>query len=166
MSNLTSLTKISCPTLVTASGERARIRFLEFFASNIRNPHTRRAYVRAVLDFMNWCQSKAQVSALIDIEPLHVAAWIELQTGRLSAPTVKQHLAAIRHLFDWLVVGQIVATNPASSVRGPSHRVKTGKTPILGDLCKITRSSCLNAIPGLLVSFQDIFFYFSVMSWE
>ncbi len=131
MSNLTSLTKISCPTLVTASGERARIRFLEFFASNIRNPHTRRAYVRAVLDFMNWCHSKAQVSALIDIEPLHVAAWIELQTRLLSAPTVKQHLAAIRHLFDWLVVGQIVATNPASSVRGPSHRVKTGKTPIL-----------------------------------
>jgi len=131
MSNLTSLTKISCPTLVTASGERARIRFLEFFASNIRNPHTRRAYVRAVLDFMNWCHSKAQVSALIDIEPLHVAAWIELQTRLLSAPTVKQHLAAIRHLFDWLVVGQIVASNPASSVRGPSHRVKTGKTPIL-----------------------------------
>lgn len=44
---------------------------------------------------------------------------------------ITQHLAAIRHLFDWLVVGQIVATNPASSVRGPAHRVKTGKTPIL-----------------------------------
>ena len=131
MSNLTSLTKISCPALVTASGERARLRFLEFFASNIRNPHTRRAYVRAVLDFMIWCQTEVQVTALIDIEPLHVAAWIELQTRRLSAPSVKQHLAAIRHLFDWLVVGQIVATNPASSVRGPAHRVKTGKTPIL-----------------------------------
>lgn len=151
MSNLTSLTKISCPTLVTASGEQARIRFLEFFASNIRNPHTRRAYVRAVLDFMNWCQSKAQVSALIDIEPLHVAAWIELQTRLLSAPTVKQHLAAIRHLFDWLVVGQIVATNPASSVRGPSHRVKTGKTPILDseDTRKLLNSIDVSKPSGL-----------------
>ncbi len=34
-------------------------------------------------------------------------------------------------LVDWLVTGQIVATNPASSVRGPSHIVKSGKTPIL-----------------------------------
>ncbi|MDO8333749.1 MAG: phage integrase N-terminal SAM-like domain-containing protein [Nitrosomonas sp.] len=77
--------------------------FLEFFASNIRNPHTRRAYVRAVVDFMDWCRTEAHVRSLVDIEPLHVAAWIEMQTRRLSAPSVKQHLAAIRHLFDWLV---------------------------------------------------------------
>ena len=53
------------------------------------------------------------------------------KTRQLSAPSVKQHLAAIRHLFDWLVTVQIVAVNPASSVRGPSHVVKSGKTPIL-----------------------------------
>ena len=46
-------------------------------------------------------------------------------------PTVKQHLAAIRMLFDWLVIGQVVATNPAHSVRGPKHVVKTGKTTVL-----------------------------------
>ena len=46
-------------------------------------------------------------------------------------PTVKQHLAAIRMLFDWLVVGQVVAINPAHSVRGPKHVVKRGKTPVL-----------------------------------
>lgn len=80
---------------------------------------------------MDWCKTEAHVSSLVDIEPLHVASWIEMQTRKLSAPSVKQHLAAIRHLFDWLVIGQIVAANPASSVRGPSHRVKTGKTPIL-----------------------------------
>jgi integrase len=62
---------------------------------------------------------------------LHVAAYIE-QLGRdRSAPTVKQRLAAIRHLFDWLVTGQIMSVNPASSVRGPSHSVKRGKTPVL-----------------------------------
>ena len=32
------------PALVAAAGERASMRFLEFFAANIRNPHTRRAY--------------------------------------------------------------------------------------------------------------------------
>lgn len=54
-----------------------------------------------------------------------------LAEDTLGAPTVKQHLAAVRMLFDWLVIGQIVETNPASSVRGPKHVVKRGKTPVL-----------------------------------
>ncbi len=120
-----------CPALIAAAGDRARLRFLEFFASNIRNRHTRRAYIRAVTEFLDWCAVVAGVSSVIDVEPLHVAVWIEGKTRQLSAPSVKQHLAAIRHMFDWLVTGQIVAVNPASSVRGPSHVVKTGKTPIL-----------------------------------
>ena len=63
---------------------------------------------------------------------MHVATWIEAQTQRgLAAPSVKQRLAAIRHLFDWLVVGQVVPVNPAASVRGPQHIVKSGKTPVL-----------------------------------
>jgi site-specific recombinase XerC len=68
---------------------------------------------------------------MTEVQPLHVAAWIELQTRTLSAPTVKQHLAAIRHLFDWLVTGQVVPHNPAASVRGPSHTARQGKTPVL-----------------------------------
>lgn len=50
---------------------------------------------------------------------------------RLAAPSVKQRLAAIRHLFNWLVVGQVVPHNPAASVRGPSHTARIGKTPVL-----------------------------------
>jgi site-specific recombinase XerC len=118
------------PVLIAAAGDRAQRRFLEFFASNIRNPHTRRAYVRAVTEFLDWCAA-AGVASIRDVEPLHVAAWIEGQTRQVSAPTVKQQLAAIRHLFDWLVTGQIVPVNPAASVRGPAHVVKTGKTPVL-----------------------------------
>jgi hypothetical protein len=38
---------VAVPALVVAIGERAGVRFLEFFASAIRNPHTRRAYARA-----------------------------------------------------------------------------------------------------------------------
>jgi site-specific recombinase XerC len=71
------------------------------------------------------------VTSITAVQPLHVATWIELQTATLSAPTVKQRLAAIRHLFDWLVTGQIVPHNPAASVRGPSHSTKKGKTPVL-----------------------------------
>ena len=60
-----------------------------------------------------------------------VAAYIEQLTAVYAPATVKQYLAAIRMLFDWLVVGQVVPFNPASSVRGPRHVVKTGKTPVL-----------------------------------
>jgi integrase len=64
-----------------------------------------------------------------DIEPTHVAAYIEQHPG--SPPTVKQHLAALRMLFDWLVTGHVIETNPAHSVRGPRYTVKKGKTPVL-----------------------------------
>ncbi|MFM0481043.1 tyrosine-type recombinase/integrase [Paraburkholderia strydomiana] len=130
MTRITTLGSINTPALVVAAGERAGVRFLEFFASAIRNPHTRRAYARAAGDFLAWC-ADAGVWSIVEVQPLHVATWIELQTQTLSAPTVKQRLAAIRHLFDWLVVGQIVPHNPAASVRGPSHTTKKGKTPVL-----------------------------------
>jgi site-specific recombinase XerD len=116
--------------LVTSAGERASLRFLEFFVSAIRNPHTRRAYARAAGDFLAWCAG-AGVTSITAVQPLHVAAWTELLTQTHAAPTVKQRLAAIRHLFDWLVTGQVVPHNPAASVRGPSHTTKQGKTPVL-----------------------------------
>ncbi|AMM18779.1 integrase (plasmid) [Burkholderia sp. PAMC 28687] len=121
---------VAVPALVTHAGERAGIRFLEFFAAAIRNPNTRRAYAYAVGDFMAWC-AQAGVTSITAVQPLHVAAWIELQTQTLSAPSVKQHLAAVRHLFDWLVTGQVLPHNPASSVRGPSHSTRKGKTTVL-----------------------------------
>ncbi|QEL16718.1 integrase [Limnoglobus roseus] len=85
------------------------------------------AYAWAVGAFFEWC-SEYRLD-LIEIEPIHVAAHIERHPG--SPPTVKQHLATVRMLFDWLVVGQVLAMNPASSVRGPKHMVKRGKTPVL-----------------------------------
>ena len=65
------------------------------------------------------------------VEPFHVAAFIKQLQGKLSAPTVKQHLAALRMLFDWLVLGHVLEVNPAHGVRGPKHVVKKGKTPVL-----------------------------------
>lgn len=118
------------PALIAASGERAKLRFLEFFASNIRNPNTRRAYARGIGDFLAWCATHG-VASIAAVQPLHVAAYVEELTRERSAPTAKQRLAAIRMLFDWLVVGQVVPVNPAASVRGPRHVVKRGKTPVL-----------------------------------
>jgi site-specific recombinase XerD len=118
------------PAIVAAAGEKAARRFLEFFAATIRNKNTRMAYYRAAERFFTWCDHR-KIGEIADIEPLHVAAYIEAMGKDFEKPTVKQHLAAIRMLFDWLVTGQVVATNPAHSVRGPKHVVKTGKTTVL-----------------------------------
>jgi site-specific recombinase XerD len=115
------------PGPIARAGEKAAWRFIEFFAANIRNKNTRAAYAHAVTEFFSWCESKH--FELTDLRPAMIGAYIEQHCG--SAPTVKQHLAAIRMLFDWLVIGQIVPMNPASSVRGPKHVVKVGKTPVL-----------------------------------
>jgi integrase/recombinase XerD len=117
------------PALIDQAGPRAGKRFVEFFTADIRNPNTREAYARAVARFLEWCEARGL--DLSNIEPLHVAAYIEgLQSG-LSKPSVKQHLAALKRLFDWLVTGQVIPMNPASSVRGPKHLVRKGKTPVL-----------------------------------
>jgi site-specific recombinase XerD len=117
------------PAIVADAGERAGKRFLEFFVATIRNRHTRRAYAKAVGDFLAWCEQRGL--SLERIEPLHVAAYIELLIQAKAAPTVKQHLAAISTLFDWLTSGGVLPFNPAASVRGPKHVVKRGKTPVL-----------------------------------
>jgi integrase/recombinase XerD len=117
------------PAIVLRAGERASRRFLEFFTATIRNANTRAAYFHAVSRFMSWCEFH-QLS-LEHLEPIAIAAYIEEMMIKHSAPTVKQHLSAIRHLFDWLVVGQILPMNPAASVRGPKHVVKRGKTLVL-----------------------------------
>jgi integrase/recombinase XerC len=121
--------KLAVPFPIMAEGARAAVRYVEFFTAHIRNPNTRAAYARAASAFFAWCEGHSL--ALPAIEPVHVATYIE-QIGReCSAPTVKQQLAAVRMLFDWLVVGQVVSVNPAASVRGPKHSVKRGKTPVL-----------------------------------
>jgi len=118
------------PVQVAAAGEQAAIRFIEFFTANIRNPNTRAAYARAVSDFFRWCEARG-LHRLSAVRPVHVAGFVEELGKTRAAPSVKQSLAAVRMLFDWLVVGQVVRSNPASVVRGPKHVIKRGKTPVL-----------------------------------
>ncbi|MEQ8849902.1 tyrosine-type recombinase/integrase [Botrimarina sp.] len=117
------------PRLIESAGLRAKQRFFEFFTATIRNRNTREAYARALSDFFAWCDDHG--FELLAIEPIVVASYIEYLGAIYSSPTVKQHLAAIRMCFDWLVVGQILPMNPASAVRGPKHVVKRGKTAVL-----------------------------------
>lgn len=120
---------IHLPALYSADASTAR-RVIEFFTANIRNLNTRKAYAKAASGFAVWCEAHG-LAQLRDVQPVHVAAWVEELQGRIAAPSVKLHLAGLRMLFDWLVIGQIVPTNPASAVRGPRYSVKKGKTPVL-----------------------------------
>ena len=121
MSNdLTTREQFPAP-LFTPTPQAAK-RMLEFFTAQINNPHTRR--------FAAWCQDH-QIRQLSEVQPVHVAAFIQDLQGQLSPATVKQHLAALRILFDWLVTGHILQLNPAHAVRGPKYSLKKGKTPVL-----------------------------------
>lgn len=118
------------PAIVDRSGPAANQRFVEFFTANIRNPNTRKAYSLAVNAFLAWCD-RAGLPNLAAINPVLVACYVEQMRTKVSAPTVKQHLAAIRVFLDWLVVGGLLPFNPSSSVRGPKHIVTKGLTPVL-----------------------------------
>jgi Phage integrase, N-terminal SAM-like domain len=117
------------PALIARAGDQAGWRYIEFFTANIRNPNTRRAYARACAQFFTWCEDHRLT--LTTIGSIHVATWVEQLQKKHGAPGVKQQLAAVRMLFDWLITGQVVPINPAAAVRGPKHVVKIGKTPVL-----------------------------------
>jgi site-specific recombinase XerD len=119
----------SLPAVIVDAGSSASQRYAEFFAASIRNRNTRAAYWQACSQFLGRCEEAGLT--LDAIQPVHVAGYVEHLSQSAAAPTVKQHLAAIRRMFDFLVVGQILPANPAASVRGPKHVVSEGKTPIL-----------------------------------
>lgn len=126
---MSSFGSVPVPTLFADAGEHASRRYIEFFTATIRNPHTRQAYVTAVTQFADWCENHGL--KLNQLQPVVIATYIEWMGTRSAAPTVKQHLAALRMLFDYLVIGQVCPTNPCHAVRGPRHVVKQGKTPVL-----------------------------------
>jgi integrase/recombinase XerD len=115
------------PGIIASAGDKASEHFLEFFAATIRNENTRAAYVQAAAQFCSWCEEYGL--KLGTIRPLHVAAYIE--TKPLKPPSIKQHLAALRGLFNWLVIKQVVPDNPALFVKGPKFSRKIGVTPIM-----------------------------------
>jgi len=125
---------LPCPELqpapLFALTPKAAKRVLEFFTAQVNNDHTRKAYLNATRRFAEWCNARG-IAQLADVQAFHVAAFVKELQGEFTAPTVKQHLAALRMLFDWLVTGHVLDVNPAHAVRGPKYVVKKGKTPVL-----------------------------------
>ena len=132
--NLLSLPRMdgngfTLPAVIADHGHKAAERFFTFFTDTIPNRNTRAAYYRNAMRFFAW--TAARGLSLPAIKSYHVSGYLaELATDH-ATPTVKQHLAALRMLFDWLITGQILETNPAAAVRAAKHVVKKGKTPVL-----------------------------------
>src|SRR3954454_1462548 len=84
MNYLANLATAKAPALITAAGDRAAYRFLEFLTAQIRNPHTRRAYVQAVGAFCAWLEPHG-VPSIAAIGSIHVAAYVEELGRRHSA---------------------------------------------------------------------------------
>jgi site-specific recombinase XerD len=127
MADLIPQLQTALPAVLDDAGDNAARRIIEFFTAEIRNKNTRQAYGRAVRQFFDWAAGHGLT--LETIEPVHVAAYVE-QDDRAPA-TVKQHLSAISRLYDWLVTGQVVESNPAAPVRPPKLVIEEGKTPVL-----------------------------------
>ena len=104
------------PALIADLGDPAAWRYVEFFAANIRNPNTRRAYARACSRFFVWCENRGLT--LTAIRPFDVGEWVEQLQENHGPAGVKQQLAAVRMMFNWLVTGQVAPVNPAAAVRG------------------------------------------------
>ena len=115
------------PPIIAQAGPKASARVVDFFAGQIRNVNTRVAYARAISGCLRCAQDRG--FTLERISPGFIGAYLD--SLPYSVPTKKQHLAALRVFFDWLVTGHVVETNPAASVRGPKLVVREGKTPVL-----------------------------------
>ena len=115
------------PAILRRAGSNACFAADEFFSAQLSNPHTRRAYGRAVGRFLAWCD--AQGIELSQVTPGLAGRFIEEQPGEVV--TKNQALAALRRFFDVLVTRHAVALNPFQSVRGRKHSVIDGQTPEL-----------------------------------
>src|SRR3954454_5605301 len=128
--------EVAAPDIVRDAGPGAEYAYADFFKAKISNSNTRKAYKRAIDRFLGWCRLRGlelrQVTSFVVGD--YVEHHLNDKDGHpLSAPTKKQHLAALRHFFDNQQMFHGVVINPASSVRGPKYSVREGKTPAFDD---------------------------------
>ena len=137
----------SVPAIIEQAGHNARFAFEEFFHAKIRNAHTRRAYRRSVLRFLEWCELRNR--QLQQVSPADVGIYLDGLS--LSIASKKQVLAGLRHFFDGMVTRHAIALNPALSVRGERYQVVEGKTPeiTIKQARKLLASIDTNTVVGL-----------------
>ncbi|MBV9907640.1 MAG: site-specific integrase, partial [Hyphomicrobiales bacterium] len=109
------------PAIVPDTHARAGERFIEYFAATIRNPNTRAAYMNAVADFLRF-EPMARLGSLAEVRSIHVSLYIESLGGRFAPQTVKQRLAALRGLFDWLARHGVLDNSSTSASLGREKR--------------------------------------------
>lgn len=123
--SLTKAGERGVPAIIASRDAAGRFAWDEFFRGQLRNPHTRAAYGLAVGRFLAWCEERRL--ELSQVTPGAVGDYFDRHPGGI--PTKKQHLAAIRGLFDALVRRHVVVLNPAASIRLERYQVIEGKTP-------------------------------------
>jgi site-specific recombinase XerD len=139
------------PALIEGSGRKARDRIEHFLRASIDNDNTRRAYGRALGSFFAFLEDGGR-ARIQDIGPLHVRDYLEAaKANGLSTATLKQHMAAVRMLFDHLVTGAVLERNPALSVKAPRQKLGKGKTPVLTaeEAGELLRSIATDSVVGL-----------------
>src|SRR5260370_9596652 len=109
---IVSVDSFATPNIIARAGPSTRKKFFEFFTVPIRNANTRAAYYRAIQQFLAWAE-RAGYQHLEDIEPITVAAYIEILQRQAAPPSVNQHLPALRMLYAVLVIGHVLANNPS-----------------------------------------------------
>ena len=126
--NLPAGRSLELPEIISRAGGSATFAAEEFFFGTIRNEHTRKAYLTAIKRFLAWAEKRKL--DLVRIAPKDVGQYFDgLGKEDLSVATRKQHLAALRHFFDGMVIRHAIILNPALSVRGERYEVVEGKTP-------------------------------------
>lgn len=124
---------VALPAFLVHAGEDVVRRSVEFFLAEIRNPNTRQSYARALSGFCAWARADGRDLELDDVQPLHVAAWVEELSEDLAPSSVKQSLAAVRRFWRYLLTDGVVRHDPTAPVRGPKIRRGEGKTPVLAE---------------------------------
>ena len=121
--------------LISDNGPAAKEVFLNFLTAEIRNKNTRITYATAISKFSAWLESLNLETnsnyGLDNVQPFIIASYIEYLQTISSLPTVKQNLSAINKLFNYMVVNQIIPSNPAAPVKSPKYSQKLGKAPVL-----------------------------------
>ena len=126
--NLPSTVTDDLPDIIHRAGANAVFAAQEFFFGTIRNEHTQRAYLHAVKLFLKWAE-KHGGGELTQIAPWHVGQYFQGLAKTTSIATRNQHLSALRHFFDGMVMRHAIVLNPALSVRGERYTAIEGKTP-------------------------------------
>jgi hypothetical protein len=121
-------TQRGLPAIIDGSGRKARDRIEHFLRAAIDNDNTRRAYGRSLGSFFVFLEDGGR-ERVQNIGPLDVRDYLEAaKANGLSTATLKQHMAAIRTLFDHLVTGGVLEHNPALSVKAPRQKLGKGKS--------------------------------------